>query len=156
MCVYGWVCRAVAAFAESARGAPYTAATLADNGCPPSNPHNLKPQDLSEPRCRAVAGAALAVSALLNSPPGFLEFLLCIPWARLPELYPAGPGAAPEELLAQLEVGGGGVGCGVWRGVWIAAAVARGGVGRWWVVLAAPEELLAQLEVGVLLVGDCC
>lgn len=54
-----------------------------------------------------MAGAALAVSALLNSPPGFLEFLLCIPWPRLPELYPRNAEAAPEELLAQLQVGGG-------------------------------------------------
>lgn len=37
---------------------------------------------------QAVAGAALAASALMNAPPGFLEFLLCIPWRRLPQLYP--------------------------------------------------------------------
>jgi len=38
---------------------------------------------------QAVAGAALAASALMNAPPGFLEFLLCIPWRRLPQLYPS-------------------------------------------------------------------
>lgn len=37
---------------------------------------------------QAVAAAALAVSALFNAPPGFLEFLLCIPWRKLPQLYP--------------------------------------------------------------------
>jgi hypothetical protein len=38
---------------------------------------------------QAAAGAALAASALMNAPPGFLEFLLCIPWRRLPQLYPS-------------------------------------------------------------------
>jgi hypothetical protein len=42
---------------------------------------------------QAVAGAALAVSSLMNAPPGFLEFLLCIPWRQLPLRY---PGAAKD------------------------------------------------------------
>lgn len=37
---------------------------------------------------QAVASAALAVSALMNAPPGFLEFLLCVPWRKLSQLYP--------------------------------------------------------------------
>lgn len=37
---------------------------------------------------QAVASAALCVSALLNAPPGFLEFLLCVPWHKLSQLYP--------------------------------------------------------------------
>ncbi|KAF8072774.1 MAP1D [Scenedesmus sp. PABB004] len=45
--------------------------------------HELTPQ-----RCRAVGGAALAAAALMNAPPGFLEFLLCIPWHQLPRLCP--------------------------------------------------------------------
>eukprot|EP00775_Hariotina_reticulata_P008350 gene8350-8535_t len=56
-------------------------------------------------RCRAVAGAALAASCLMNAPPGFLEFLLCIPWSQLPQLYPAsfsldqqGSGELPTQL----------------------------------------------------------
>lgn len=44
---------------------------------------------LSDSVLQAVAGAALAASALMNAPPGFLEFLLCIPWRRLPQLYPS-------------------------------------------------------------------
>lgn len=36
---------------------------------------------------RAVAGAALTVATLMNAPPGFLEFLLCVPWADLGPLY---------------------------------------------------------------------
>ena len=35
-----------------------------------------------------VAGVALVVACLLNAPPSFLEFLLCIPWRHLGELYP--------------------------------------------------------------------
>lgn len=58
--------------------------------------------------CQAVAAAALAVSALMNAPPGFLEFLLCIPWRQLPQLYPAVSGTAEqqhsEKLLAHLAV----------------------------------------------------
>ena len=38
---------------------------------------------------QAVACAALAVATLLNAPPGFLEFLLCMPWNDLPDLYAA-------------------------------------------------------------------
>jgi hypothetical protein len=37
---------------------------------------------------QAVAGAALCVAALMNAPPGFLEFLLCVPWRKLSQLYP--------------------------------------------------------------------
>jgi hypothetical protein len=36
---------------------------------------------------RRVAVAALAVATLLNAPPGFLDFLLCVPWAELGPLY---------------------------------------------------------------------
>lgn len=43
---------------------------------------------------QAVAGAALAVAALMNAPPGFLEFLLCVPWAALGTMYPFGAQAA--------------------------------------------------------------
>lgn len=57
---------------------------------------------------QAVAAAALAVSSLMNAPPGFLEFLLCIPWRQLPLLYPAVSSSAeqqdPEQLLAHLAV----------------------------------------------------
>lgn len=35
-----------------------------------------------------VAGAVLVVACLLNAPPSFLEFLLCIPWRHLGDLYP--------------------------------------------------------------------
>ena len=35
----------------------------------------------------AVAGAALAVATLSNAPPGFLDFLLCLPWAELGPLF---------------------------------------------------------------------
>ena len=35
-----------------------------------------------------VAGAVLIVACLLNATPSFLEFLLCIPWRHLGELYP--------------------------------------------------------------------
>jgi len=47
-----------------------------------------------------VAGAALAAAALLNLPPWLLEFLLCLPWARLADLYraSAGPGAPAAKL----------------------------------------------------------
>ncbi len=34
-----------------------------------------------------MAAAALAVATLMNAPPGFLEFLLCVPWADLGPLY---------------------------------------------------------------------
>jgi hypothetical protein len=36
--------------------------------------------------CRKVASAALSVACLLNAPPGFLEFLLCVPWEQAPAL----------------------------------------------------------------------
>ncbi len=49
---------------------------------------------------QAVAAAALAVSALSNAPPGFLEFLLCIPWRKLPQLYPRRCAAAAVVPLA--------------------------------------------------------
>ena len=35
-----------------------------------------------------VAGAVLVIACLLNAPPSFLEFLLCIPWRHLGDLYP--------------------------------------------------------------------
>lgn len=57
---------------------------------------------------QAVAAAALAVSSLMNAPPGFLEFLLCIPWQQLPQLYPiagSSTGSAySEQLLEHLAV----------------------------------------------------
>lgn len=53
---------------------------------------------------QAVAGAALAASALMNAPPGFLEFLLCIPWRRLPQLYPS-TGAATKAASASRQEG---------------------------------------------------
>lgn len=37
---------------------------------------------------KAVASAAMCVACLLNTPPGFLEFLLCVPWRKLSELFP--------------------------------------------------------------------
>jgi hypothetical protein len=37
---------------------------------------------------RAVASAVISLAALLNAPPGFLEFLLCMPWARLADPPP--------------------------------------------------------------------
>lgn len=52
------------------------------------------------PLLQAVAGAALAVSSLMNAPPGFLEFLLCIPWRQLPLLYP-GAHKAPGQQEQQ-------------------------------------------------------
>jgi hypothetical protein len=50
---------------------------------------------------QAVAGAALAVSSLMNAPPGFLEFLLCIPWRQLPLLYPATNKASGQQSQQQ-------------------------------------------------------
>lgn len=35
-----------------------------------------------------IAGLVLVVACLLNAPPSFLEFLLCVPWRHLGELYP--------------------------------------------------------------------
>ena len=54
---------------------------------------------------RRVAAAALAVATLMNAPPGFLEFLLCMPWRELGPLYlrPEGPEGAP--LAPQLAAG---------------------------------------------------
>ena len=43
--------------------------------------------ELTPAKCRAVACAALAVATLMNAPPGFLEFLLCVPWTDLGALY---------------------------------------------------------------------
>eukprot|EP00879_Flechtneria_rotunda_P010445 GHRR01010921.1.p1 GENE.GHRR01010921.1~~GHRR01010921.1.p1 ORF type:complete len:1048 (+),score=450.42 GHRR01010921.1:155-3298(+) len=42
----------------------------------------------------------------MNAPPGFLEFLLCIPWCQLPLMYPATKNSdyEPEELLSRLSV----------------------------------------------------
>lgn len=42
---------------------------------------------LSAGAARSVAAAALTVATLMNAPPGFLEFLLCVPWAELGPLY---------------------------------------------------------------------
>lgn len=50
---------------------------------PGSNPAS----GLSPDAARSVAAAALAVATLMNAPPGFLEFLLCVPWADLGPLY---------------------------------------------------------------------
>ena len=41
--------------------------------------------------CRKVASAALSIACLLNAPPGFLEFLLCVPWERAPQLCKTQP-----------------------------------------------------------------
>ncbi|KAL6760662.1 hypothetical protein V8C86DRAFT_1058572 [Haematococcus lacustris] len=50
-------------------------------------PHCEDPlKELDAERCRAVAAAALSVAALMNAPPGFLEFLLCVPWRKLSQL----------------------------------------------------------------------
>ncbi|DBB08446.1 TPA: hypothetical protein ACH3X3_008597 [Trebouxia sp. C0006] len=46
------------------------------------------PQDLTWESCQHIAGVALVVACLLNAPPSFLEFLLCVPWRHLGELYP--------------------------------------------------------------------
>ncbi|KAL0041632.1 hypothetical protein WJX79_010152 [Trebouxia sp. C0005] len=46
------------------------------------------PQDLTWESCQHIAGVALVVACLLNAPPSFLEFLLCVPWQHLGELYP--------------------------------------------------------------------
>lgn len=51
---------------------------------------------------QAVASTALALAALLNAPPGFLEFIICIPWRRLAELYPRP--LAMEQLIGTLDV----------------------------------------------------
>ncbi len=61
-------------------------------------------QGLDAARCRAVAVATLALSSLLNAPPGFLEFLLCIPWHELATLYPRKD--CVDKLLAHLQVSG--------------------------------------------------
>ncbi|KXZ46814.1 hypothetical protein GPECTOR_40g548 [Gonium pectorale] len=59
-------------------------------------------QELDADRCRAVASAALAVSALMNAPPGFLEFLLCVPWRKLSQLYPKSDSI--DKLVSNLQV----------------------------------------------------
>ncbi|EFJ48899.1 hypothetical protein VOLCADRAFT_90642 [Volvox carteri f. nagariensis] len=66
-------------------------------------------QELDTDRCRAVASAALAVSALMNAPAGFLEFLLCVPWRKLSQLYPKTPNLAArsdsiDKLVSNLQV----------------------------------------------------
>ncbi|GLI59507.1 hypothetical protein VaNZ11_001399 [Volvox africanus] len=66
-------------------------------------------QELDADRCRAVASAALAVSALMNAPAGFLEFLLCVPWRKLSQLYPKTPNLAArsdsiDKLVSNLQV----------------------------------------------------
>ncbi|KAK9821741.1 hypothetical protein WJX81_001109 [Elliptochloris bilobata] len=58
--------------------------------------------ELLPERCQVVASAALAAAALLNLPHWFLEFLLCLPWARLGDLYRRSSG--PEPLMAKLTV----------------------------------------------------
>lgn len=62
--------------------------------------------ETSVPRARvapqAVAAAALVLAALLNAPPGFLEFIICIPWRSLGELYPRP--AAMEDVIGQLDM----------------------------------------------------
>ncbi len=35
----------------------------------------------------------------MNAPPGFLEFLLCVPWTRLPQLSPAAGSRSPVSAL---------------------------------------------------------
>eukprot|EP00798_Chlamydomonas_sp_ICE-L_P023153 gene23153-30358_t len=50
---------------------------------------------------KTVGAAALAVSALLNAPPGFLEFLLCVPWKKLTQLYPK---SSIDNLISNLHV----------------------------------------------------
>ncbi|PNH00417.1 hypothetical protein TSOC_013761 [Tetrabaena socialis] len=59
-------------------------------------------EELDADRCRAVASAALAVSALMNAPPGFLEFLLCVPWRKLSQLYPKSD--TIDKLVSNLQV----------------------------------------------------
>ncbi|PSC75029.1 hypothetical protein C2E20_1867 [Micractinium conductrix] len=50
---------------------------------PGADPAGGLPSDAA----RSVAAAALTVATLMNAPPGFLEFLLCVPWASLGSLY---------------------------------------------------------------------
>jgi hypothetical protein len=51
-----------------------------------------------------VACATLAAAALLNAPPAFLEFLLCVPWTDLGRLYSLwGPGAQGDQLSVEGE-----------------------------------------------------
>jgi hypothetical protein len=55
---------------------------------------------LTPEAARAVAAAALAVATLMNAPPGFLDFLLSVPWAELGPLYlERDAGAAGSELV---------------------------------------------------------
>lgn len=51
---------------------------------------------------QAVACATMCVGSLMNAPPGFLEFLLCVPWANLHQLYPR---FACFRLIMQLTAG---------------------------------------------------
>ena len=57
--------------------------------------------DLSPETCAQVASAVLSVSCLLNAPPGFLEFLLCVPWQKLNLLH---PGSNWDAMLPSLLV----------------------------------------------------
>lgn len=59
--------------------------------------------ELSAEMCCQTAAAALCVSCLLNAPPGFLEFLLCVPWQKLSQLHP-GSEDALDALLPTLLV----------------------------------------------------
>ncbi|GAX80648.1 hypothetical protein CEUSTIGMA_g8083.t1 [Chlamydomonas eustigma] len=67
----------------------------------PQGDINRSPTELDAQKCRAVAGAALCASALLNAPPGFLEFLLCVPWYKLSQLHASN--AAGEETGEGME-----------------------------------------------------
>jgi hypothetical protein len=43
--------------------------------------------NLDAKQATAVAAAALSIATLLNAPPGFIEFLLCLPWYQFTSLY---------------------------------------------------------------------
>lgn len=58
--------------------------------------------ELDTRRCHLVAAAALCISSLMNAPPGFLEFLLCIPWKKLSQLYSRDE--STDQLLLELHV----------------------------------------------------
>lgn len=74
---------------------------------------------LSPDASRSVAAAALAVATLMNAPPGFLEFLLCVPWPDLGPLYlrPEREEDGGEPVVPQASFG-------LWLNATIAAAVA--------------------------------
>jgi len=50
---------------------------------------------LTHSQATSGAAAALAIATLFNAPPGFLEFLLCLPWDQFTDLY-AALGDAPH------------------------------------------------------------